>query len=217
MSSQTNAFAHYWRTLWSAIVTTIAGLSVTVKYLFSRPVTIEYPDTLPVIPDGWRGLHAFELDKCIRCRLCEQACPVGCIVIDLEGKGKTAEVLEYEINYKTCLFCNLCCEACPTDCLWATDEWDLACYRSQDCIIRFEARNPEEERRKMSPAMKARRAEEEKEKAAKKAKAKEKAKDKPKEAPAGEAPKPEGTAPTAADEPEKPAGETPKPSEEQSE
>jgi len=154
VSRQSTAWADYWRILWNAIVTAIAGLRVTVKYLFSRPITVEYPDVLPETPDGWRGVHAFEMDRCIVCRACERACPIQCITMEVEGKGKTARLLRYEIDYCICLFCNLCAEACPTACLWMTREWDLACYRRGDCIIRFHERNPEKERAKLWPSMK---------------------------------------------------------------
>jgi len=135
-------------------VTTIAGLRVTLKYLFSRPITIEYPDALPNVPEGWRGVHAYEVDRCIVCRLCERACPIECITIEAEGKGKNARLLRYEIDYSMCLFCNLCAEVCPVECLWMTGEWDLACYKREHCIIRFHERNPEEERGKLWPGMK---------------------------------------------------------------
>jgi len=153
LSRQVETFANYWRVLWRAIITTIAGLGVTVKYLFSRPVTIEYPDALPHIPDGWRGIHAYEADRCTLCRLCERICPVQCITIEAAGKGKEAQLLRYEIDYGLCLFCNLCAEVCPVVCLWMTGEWDLACYKRDDCIVHFHARNPDEERKKLWPSL----------------------------------------------------------------
>ena len=154
MNRRYTGFASYWRTLWNTIVTTIAGLGVTLKYLFSRPITVEYPDALPEVPNGWRGIHAYEVDRCIICRLCEQICPIQCIAIESEGKGKQARLLRYEIDYRRCLFCNLCAEVCPVECLWMTGEWDLACYRPEDCVIRFHERDPEDERKKLWPSMK---------------------------------------------------------------
>jgi len=154
MNGGTSGFANYWRIFGRAIATTIAGLRVTLKYLFSRPITVEYPDVLPEIPDGWRGLHAFESDRCICCRACERICPAQCIVIETEGKGKAATLLRYEIDYGKCVFCNLCAESCPTGCLWMAGEWDLAAYTRESCIVRLEGKDPDEERKKLWPSMK---------------------------------------------------------------
>ena len=154
LNHHSTGFATYWRVLWSGIVTTIAGLGVTVKYLFSRPITVEYPDMLPEIPDGWRGLHAFERDRCIVCHQCEQVCPIQCITLEAEGKGKKARLLRYEIDYGRCLFCNLCCETCPTVCIWMTDQWDLACYKRETCVVRLDDKDPDEERKKLWPSLK---------------------------------------------------------------
>lgn len=154
VSRNATAFGHYWRVLGRAIYTTIAGFGVTLKYLFSRPVTVEYPYALPEIPDGWRGLHAFENDRCTKCRLCESICPIQCITIETEGKGKKAVLLKYEVDYGKCLFCNLCAEVCPTECLWLSEEWDLACYSRGGIVLRLDDRDPEQERKKLWPSMK---------------------------------------------------------------
>jgi formate hydrogenlyase subunit 6/NADH:ubiquinone oxidoreductase subunit I len=154
LAGLSTAFANYWRTIWKAIATCAGGLRVTWKYLFSKPFTVEYPYVVPEI-QGFRGLHAFERDRCIRCRMCERVCPIGCIAIDLEGKGKEAAILKYEVDYGTCLFCNLCVEVCPVDCIWLTADWDLASYRREDARVRFEGRDPEEERKKLWPETRA--------------------------------------------------------------
>jgi NADH-quinone oxidoreductase chain I len=146
-------FRGYWLTVGRAIVTTLAGLRVTWRYLFSRPITVEYPDALPAIPDQWRGQHAFERDRCIVCRQCERICPVASIKIDAEGKGKKARLLEYEINYGTCLFCNLCCDTCPVVCLWMTADWDAAAYTHEACVLRLDTLDPEQERAKLWPSL----------------------------------------------------------------
>ncbi len=154
MSSQASALVRYGQTVWRAVVSCTLGLGVTLKHLFSRPVTVEYPKALPDVPEGWRGWHAYETDRCTMCRLCEQVCPVQCIRLEVEGKGKERKLVRYEIHYGLCLFCNLCAEVCPTACLWMTADWDLACYRRADCTIRFHETNPDEQRKRLWPGMK---------------------------------------------------------------
>jgi NADH-quinone oxidoreductase chain I len=147
------SFADYWRIFWRGITTAIAGLRVTLKYLTSRPITVEYPDVLPEVPEQWRGWHAYEVDRCIMCRLCERICPIQCITIETEGAGKERKVARYEIDYGLCLFCNLCSEVCPVLCLWMTADWDLACYKRSDIVIPFHTYDPNEERKRLWPSL----------------------------------------------------------------
>jgi len=153
LSRPSTAFAQYWRTFWNAIVTTIAGLRVTLKYLFSKPITVEYPDVLPEVPEQWRGWHAYEVDRCIMCGLCVKICPIQCITLETEGAGKDRRVKLYQIHYGLCLFCNLCSEVCPVLCLWMARDWDLTCYRRDDVLMRFDTMDPSEQRKRLWPSL----------------------------------------------------------------
>jgi NADH-quinone oxidoreductase subunit I len=129
--------ARYFATVWNAVFTTIAGLGVTGRYLLAKPVTLQYPDEKPEIPDGFRGIHVYEMDKCIACDLCSLACPVDCIYIESIGKGKNAVLTRYEIDYNRCIFCGLCVEPCPTDCIHMGKGYDYAQYASEACTVDF--------------------------------------------------------------------------------
>ena len=64
-----------------------------------------------------------------------------CITIEAEGKGKTARIRVYEIDYTKCLFCALCCEPCPTVCIHMGPTFDLVGYTRDEVIINYADRD----------------------------------------------------------------------------
>jgi NADH-quinone oxidoreductase subunit I len=63
----------------------LQGLWVTGKGLFQRKVTVNYPEEKTPQSTRFRGLHALRRypngeERCIACKLCEEACPVDAIV-----------------------------------------------------------------------------------------------------------------------------------------
>jgi NADH-quinone oxidoreductase subunit I len=138
-----SAFAHWVRSVWRGLKTTFIGLRITIPYIFRRPYTLQYPEELPEIPPTERGLHNFEIDKCINCDQCAKICPVDCITIEGESKGKFARIRRFEIDYTKCLFCALCCEPCPTECIHMGPTFDLVGYTREEVIIDYADReNP---------------------------------------------------------------------------
>lgn len=131
------ALRNWARAVWMGLKTTWVGLTITVPYIFRRPYTLQYPEEIPEIPPTERGLHVFEIDKCIACDQCSKICPVDCIVIEAEGKGKTARIRTFEIDYSKCLFCALCCEPCPTECIHMGPHFDLVGYTRDEVIIDY--------------------------------------------------------------------------------
>jgi NADH-quinone oxidoreductase subunit I len=128
----------YFRQIWQGILTTAKGLKVTWKHFLSHPYTIQYPEEQPYFSPHERGLHEFEPEKCIICELCAKACPVDCIYIEQEGRGKNAVLTRYAIDYSKCLFCSLCIDPCPVDCIHMGQQFDLAAFeRQKGTIIEF--------------------------------------------------------------------------------
>ena len=117
----------YFKDLSDSVVSTLKGMSVTLKHLFSKPVTVHYPDESLPIADAYRGKHKLIQDGCRACLLCAKACPVDCIDMAFERHMKRViEWEQFEIDYNWCVFCGLCTEACPTEVLKMTTEYDLS-------------------------------------------------------------------------------------------
>ena len=65
----------------------VKGLGLTFKNLFSRKVTIRYPEEKAPQSPRFRGLHALRRypsgeERCIACKLCEAVCPALAITIE---------------------------------------------------------------------------------------------------------------------------------------
>lgn len=143
--SKQNSFYAYFKDLWIGISSIYQGLRLTITYFFKPKVTLLYPEQKPVIPEGHRGLHYYIEDDCTKCRACEQVCPVSCIKIETQGKGKNSLALAYDIDYSRCLFCNLCSEVCPPKCLYMGQDFDLAAFEKSGCLMHFARPKSEED------------------------------------------------------------------------
>ncbi len=142
----TNPREGYFREIYTSVKSILIGMRITLKYMFTRPVTIMYPYEKLAFAPRYRGIHEFEADKCIACDQCAKACPVDCIYIDKSGprkidkatgKATGGELIRYAIDYQKCMFCALCTEPCPTDCIHMGKNHDLSSYSRQDMIVEF--------------------------------------------------------------------------------
>ena len=104
----------------------LKGMSVTGRHMFSRKITVQYPEEKTPQSFRFRGLHALRRypngeERCIACKLCEAVCPAMAIVIDSEQRDDgSRRTTRYDIDLNKCIFCSFCEEACPVDAIVET-------------------------------------------------------------------------------------------------
>ncbi len=126
----------FWESLY--LVAILKGLAITIRHLFTRQATVQYPEHVRARSDVWRGRHILKRDEhgrenCTACGLCALSCPAEAITMTaaerlpsekhLYREEKYASV--YEINMLRCIFCGLCEEACPKDAVYLTESKEL--------------------------------------------------------------------------------------------
>ena len=72
-------------------------------------------------PEGFRGKHEFDAEKCIGCGACAQVCSSDAIEIIDEDEKRLVR-----INYAQCTFCGFCQDECPTQAIRLTREYHLS-------------------------------------------------------------------------------------------
>mgnify|MGYP003323418502 CR=1 FL=1 len=125
-----------------------SGLKTTFGNMLKKPVTLEYPDERPVIPDNYRGVPTLVKDpngreKCVSCQLCEFVCPPKAIritpgEINAEAEPDRAHVEkapeEFEINMLRCIYCGYCQEVCPEEAIFLQDIFSVSGFSRDEMI-----------------------------------------------------------------------------------
>jgi NADH-quinone oxidoreductase subunit I len=97
------------------------GLKLTGRYMFSRKITVMFPEEKTPYSPRFRGLHALRRypngeERCIACKLCEAVCPALAITIESEQRDDgTRRTTRYDVDLLKCIFCGFCEESCPVD------------------------------------------------------------------------------------------------------
>lgn len=110
----------------------LSGMALTLRYMFKRPVTINYPFEKGPLSPRFRGEHALRRyangeERCIACKLCEAICPAQAITIEAEVRvDGSRRTTRYDIDMTKCIYCGFCQEACPVDAIVEGPNFEFA-------------------------------------------------------------------------------------------
>lgn len=119
----------------------LKGLSLTGRYMVSRPFTLQYPEEKAPVSPRFRGLHAQRRypngeERCIACKLCEATCPALAITIEAEPRDDgSRRTTRYDIDLFKCIFCGYCEESCPVDAIVETRLYEYCFFDPKDRVI----------------------------------------------------------------------------------
>jgi Ni,Fe-hydrogenase III small subunit/NAD-dependent dihydropyrimidine dehydrogenase PreA subunit len=100
-------------------------MNVLLKTIHQKNRTINYPKSVPPLPERFRGLPVIDRAKCAAdCKRCIEVCPTNALTEGLK------------IDLGRCLFCNQCLRACPHGAISFSCEHSLAARTRGDLILK---------------------------------------------------------------------------------
>ena len=127
----------YFADIYQAVSSAMQGMAITFKHIYKKPVSLQFPDERQVMPERFRGFVHNDTVKCDACNICAKLCPVDCIYIEAEGKGKDRYMTRYAIDYNKCIWCSLCTENCHTGSITMSHDYDHSVYDRRSLVYEF--------------------------------------------------------------------------------
>lgn len=111
---------------------TISELKEALFCLRAGQVTLDYPFGPHPPEPNFRGKPGLDVEKCIGCGACANACPPRLITLHDEDGYRTLD-----FNLARCTYCARCRDVCPQEALTMTDEFETATPSPDDLRITF--------------------------------------------------------------------------------
>ncbi|WP_347487826.1 NADH-quinone oxidoreductase subunit I [Desulfoscipio sp. XC116] len=107
----------------------LKGLQITWRRMLGKKYTVQYPDEKLEMFPRYHGRFQLDVDKCIACGLCANACPNKVIQIEKEKVNNKQYLTKYVMRIEYCLFCGMCVESCNKNALKFSNIIDMNQYR----------------------------------------------------------------------------------------
>jgi NADH-quinone oxidoreductase subunit I len=127
------------------IIPLLKGLATTLRMVFTKHITLQYPEERREVAPRWRGHPELTIDedgsrRCVACTLCMVVCPSnaikGIMADESEDHGKYP--IAFTIDLQRCIFCGFCQEACPKGAIKLNNLYELAQYDKKMLILDIE-------------------------------------------------------------------------------
>lgn len=138
---------NYILTVTRALCSLVSGMAVTLKELFTKKVTEQYPENRATlhVSERFRGELVMLHDEnnehaCTGCGICQMNCPNGTIKVvtrleEAEEGAKPKRVLDkYYYDLGMCTFCNLCVISCPSNAIVFKNSFENAVFTRSKLI-----------------------------------------------------------------------------------
>ena len=127
------------------IIPLLKGLATTLRMVFTKPITQQYPEEKREMYPRWRGQPQLTIDpdgrrRCVACTLCMVVCPSNAIrgIVAAEGPEHEKYPVAFTIDLQRCIFCGLCQEACPKGAIKLNNAYELAQEDKAALILNIE-------------------------------------------------------------------------------